>query len=72
MSREGSQATAKQWMELGDSYGRTGGRVAAQKGDRNSTGRPTDSTNPDPWSTQNLNHQLKNIHGLDLGLPAHM
>jgi hypothetical protein len=24
--------TAKQWMELGDSYGRKGGRIAALKG----------------------------------------
>lgn len=39
---------------------------------RNSTGRPTESTNLDPWGSQIVNHHPKNIHGLDLGLPAHM
>jgi hypothetical protein len=33
--------TAKQWMELGDSYGGIGGRISGSAGDRNSTGRPT-------------------------------
>jgi hypothetical protein len=28
-------------MELGNSYGRIGGRIAGPEGDRNSTGRPT-------------------------------
>jgi hypothetical protein len=63
---------AKQWMELGDAYGRTGGRTAGPEGDRNSTGRPTESTNLDPWDSQSLNQQPKNIHRLDLCLPAHM
>ena len=59
----------KQWMELGDSYWRIGERIAGPKRNRNSTGRTTESTNLDPWGSQNLNHQPKNIHGLDLGLP---
>ena len=42
------------------------------EGDRNSTGRLTESTNLYPWGPQSLNHQPKNIHRLDLGLPAHM
>jgi hypothetical protein len=42
------------------------------KGDKNSTGRQTESTNLDPWGSQSLNHQPKNIHRLDLGLPVHM
>jgi hypothetical protein len=46
--------TAKQWMELGDSYGLVGGRIAGPKGDRNSVGRPV-STNLD---SQNLNYCL--------------
>ena len=58
-------------MELRDSY-RIGGKFGAPKGDRNTTGRPTESLNLDPWGSQSLNHQPKNIHGLDLGLPAHM
>ena len=41
--------TAEQWVEPGDSYGRTGGRIMGPEGDRNSTGRPTKSTNLDPW-----------------------
>jgi hypothetical protein len=32
-------------MELGDSYGRIGRRIAGLKGNRNSTGRPTESNN---------------------------
>jgi hypothetical protein len=59
-------------MELGDSDGRIGGRIVDFKGDRNSTGRPTQWTIEDPWGSPNLNHQSKNIHGQDLGLPAHM
>jgi hypothetical protein len=35
--------------------------------DRNATGRPTESINLDPWGSQSLDHQLKNISGLDLG-----
>jgi hypothetical protein len=35
-------------------------------GDKNSTGRPTEPTNLD------LNHQVKSIHCLDLGLSSHM
>jgi hypothetical protein len=35
--------------ELGESYGRVGGRISGPEGDRNSTGRPTMSTNLDPW-----------------------
>jgi hypothetical protein len=33
---------ATQWMKLGDSYGRIGGRIAGTEGDRNSTGRPAE------------------------------
>jgi hypothetical protein len=58
-------------MELGDSYGRIGEMIAGPK-DKNSTGRPTKSTNLDPWGSQSMNHQPKNIPGLDLSLPAHM
>jgi hypothetical protein len=45
------------------------------KGDRNTTGRPTESTNMDPWGSQSLNHQPAKEHkwaGLDLGIPTHM
>jgi len=59
-------------MELGNSYGRIGGRIVGPEGDRNSTGRPTETTNLDPWGSQILIHEPKNIHRLDLGLPAHI
>ena len=49
-----------------------GGRIVSPEGDRNSTGRQTELTNLDPWGSQRLNHQPKNIHRLDLGLPAHI
>jgi len=32
-------------VEPGDSYGRIGGRIVGSEGDRNSIGRPTESTN---------------------------
>jgi len=57
-------------MELGDSYGKTEVKIVGTKGDKNTTGRPPESTNLDPWGSQSLNHPTKNIHGLDLGLHA--
>jgi hypothetical protein len=39
-------------MELGDSYGRIGERIAGPKGERNSTERPIQSTNLDPWGSE--------------------
>jgi hypothetical protein len=59
-------------MELGDSYGRIGGRIAGPKGDRNFTGRPTESTNLEPWGSQSLNHQRKDVYGLYLSIHSHM
>ena len=59
-------------MELGDSDERIGGKNSGTEGDRNSRGRPPEPTNLDSWDSQNLNHQPKNIHRLDLGLPIHM
>jgi hypothetical protein len=44
-------------MELRDSYGRIGGRIEGPEGNRNFTGRHTESTNLDPWDSQSLNHQ---------------
>ena len=49
-----------------------GERIVAPKGDRNSTGKPTESTTLDPWGSQRLNQQLPTIHRLDLGLPEDM
>jgi hypothetical protein len=59
-------------MELGDSHGRLGGRIADLEGNRNSTGKSTKLTNLDPRGSQRLNHQSKNIHRLNLGLLTHV
>jgi hypothetical protein len=59
-------------MELGDSFGRIGERTVGPEGVRHSTASLTLSTNLDSWDFENLNHQPKNSHGLDLGLTAHM
>ena len=57
-------------MEFGDSTGRIGASITVLPGQRNSIGRPTESNNF--YCSQSLNPQLKNIHGLDLGLHAHL
>ena len=45
--------------------------AVGHKRDRLYTGRPTGSTDLDPWGSQSLNHQPKNLQGLDLDpLPA--
>jgi hypothetical protein len=59
-------------MELGDSYGRVGERFGGPERDRNSTGRPTESTNLDLWGSQSLSHQPKNIDWLEVGLFSYM
>jgi hypothetical protein len=38
-------------MKLGDSYRRIGRRISGPEGDRNFTGRPTETTNLDPWGS---------------------
>ena len=62
--------TAKQEMGFGDSIGRIGASITVLPGDRNSIGRPTESMNS--YCSLSLNTQVKNIHGLDVGLPAHL
>jgi len=49
--------TAKQCMEFWESYGRIGGRIVGPRGERNSTRRPSESTNLVPWGFQSLNHR---------------
>jgi hypothetical protein len=41
--------TAKHWMEVRDLYGRDGGRTEGAEGNGGPMGRPTVSTNLDPW-----------------------
>jgi hypothetical protein len=55
----------KHWEELGDSYERVGRRVKSPEGDRNSTGRPTESTILDPWVLSETEPPAKNKAGLD-------
>lgn len=57
--------------KLKESYGRIGGKQA-QNGDKNVTGRTAQSTRLDPGGSQILKDQLKNIHRIYLGLPAHI
>jgi hypothetical protein len=59
-------------MELEDSYGRVGGKIASSEGGRSYRGKPTESANLDLWGSQKLNHQSKSIHRLDLHLPQHI
>ena len=49
--------------------GRVGGKIEEHGGDKDSTRRLKESTNLDPGSSQRLNQQPKNNHGLDLGSP---
>jgi hypothetical protein len=58
-------------MELEESYGRVRRRIKDPEKDTDSTKRPTESTNLNPWGFQSLNHQPKTRHGLDLG-PLHL
>jgi hypothetical protein len=58
-------------MELGDSHGKIGKNIVGSKEGRNSTGRPTESSDLDT-SALRLNHQPKSIHRLDLGLSENM
>ena len=41
--------TVKHWAEVGGSYGRIRRRIEGLLGDGNPIGRPTVSTNLDPW-----------------------
>jgi hypothetical protein len=41
--------TDKHWTEVRDSFGRVERRIEVLEGDKNSIGRPTESTNLDPW-----------------------
>lgn len=58
-------------LEVENSYGKVGGKIEQPEGDRNPTGRPTESTNLDPGIFQNLSHQPKSMHRLEWG-PQHI
>ena len=44
-------------MELGDHYGRVGGWIEGSKGDSNSTGKPTELNNLNPWDSEPPNKE---------------
>ena len=50
-------------MEFEDTYGRIKGSTGGPEGDRNSTERPTESTNLNSWCSQCLNRQPKTYTG---------
>jgi hypothetical protein len=49
LSRQMQILTAKHWTEVWDPYGRDRGRIEGAEGDGNHIGRPTVSSNLDPW-----------------------
>ena len=42
------------------------------KWSRNFTGRPTESTNLNPWGSQSLNHEPRNTYVTDVQLGLHL
>jgi len=61
-------STATQWVELGNSYGRVGRRIAASAGDRNSTERTTESTSLDSQESEPPNKERTGAGPKLLGL----
>ena len=65
-------STAKHWAEVGDSYGGVEGRIAGPNGERNSTGRPTESSNLDSWEFSETESPIKEHAQAGPRPPAHM
>jgi hypothetical protein len=65
--------SAKQWIALQKSYGRTG-RMQVPRGIKIGTSQEDQQSQLTwtLWVSQNLNHQPKNIHRLYRDLQAHM
>ena len=59
-------------MEVGDSYGRAGGKIAGHKVDSNLTGRPTKSGNLDSWELSEAEPPIKEPTQAGPSYPAHM
>jgi hypothetical protein len=59
--------TAKHQEELGEPCGTVGNGTDRAKGVKNTTRRPTESTNLGPWGSERLN-QLRSMQGLGLDL----
>jgi hypothetical protein len=63
-------STAKHWTEVGDPCGRVRGRIEGTEGDGNPIGRPTVSTNLDPWELPETKPPTKEHTQADLRQPA--
>jgi hypothetical protein len=64
--------TAKHWMKVGNPYGRVGRRIGGPEGDDNPIGRPTVSTNLDPWELPETKAGAKKHPQAGPWSPAHM
>jgi hypothetical protein len=51
--------TANHWTEVRDPNGRVRGRIEGAEGDGNPIGRPTVTTNLDPWEVPEINSPTK-------------
>jgi len=71
-SNEDTHTYSQTWTEIRDSYGRVGGRVKSPEEGRDSTGRPTDSTNLDPWELSETEPPIKEHTQSGPRPPAHM
>jgi hypothetical protein len=59
LTKTDAEAHAKHQTKLRKSCGRVGGRIEEPGGDRDSTGRPTDSTNLDSWRLSETKPPIK-------------
>jgi len=60
-------------MEVEIPYGRrAGGRIEGTEGAKNPTGRPTESTNPDPWELSETKPPTKEHTQAGLRPPAYI
>ena len=59
-------------MELWEFYGRAGGRIEGPEEDRDSTGRPTESTNLDLWGLPESESLTKEHTQAGPRFPTHM
>ena len=59
-------------MELWESYERVGRKIEGHEEDRDSTERPTESTDLDPWGLQETESQTKEQAWAGPSLPVHI
>ena len=59
-------------MDFRDSYGIVRGRIEVPEGNRNFTGRPTESINLDPWGLSETEPPTKEHTQVGAKHPAHV